>query len=226
WQVRRSQGALTLVLLALVAFPVFAFGSLTGGNFAVIIPDSGLLTRYLLPLYILLTLALGVLLARVPKPVTLAMLAVLLAVNLWSVVSVRDIVWYAHNEFSNQPLPASHADLIRFLDQNDLRAVFTNHWIGYPLMLETQERIATFDYPDVKFGMDRFPEYGQRVQVASRPALVVFNPHYEPNPIDAKLRSLGVAFNKQELEHFIIYYDFDPYVHPSAYEDVLQWPYY
>ncbi len=226
WRARPTRGALVLALMACVAFPLFAFGSITGGNFAVIIPDAGLLTRYLLPLYILFTLALGLLLARMRNAIMLGALGILLAANVWSLFGVRDLAQFAQNEFSNQPLPASDADLLDFLRANDLHAVFTNHWIGYPLMLETHEQIATFDYPDVKFGMDRFPEYGQRVQLSSTPALVVFNPHYEPNPIDSKLQQLGVTFKKQELAHFIVYYDFDPYVHPSAYEDVLQWPYY
>ena len=225
-QAARSRAALVLALMLVLAFPIFAFGSLTGGNFAVIIPDSGLLTRYLLPLWVLLIFALALLFARLTVPLAGGALALVLAVNLWSLFSIPDTVWFAQNEFSNQRLPASQAELIRFLEQNDLHAIFTNHWIGFPLMLETHEQVVTFDYPDVRYGMNRFPEYGQIVQAASNPALVVFDPHYEPNPIDSRLKQLGVAYQKTELEHFIVYYGFNPYVHPSAYVDVLQWPYY
>ena len=73
--------------------------------------------------------------------------------------------------------------------------------------------------------MDRFPDYGRQVKAAARPALVVFNPHFAPNPIDAKLRALGVAFQKHELPHFIIYYDLTPRIDPQKLDEVLQWPY-
>src|SRR5207302_4423678 len=143
-----------------------------------------LLTRYLLPLWLLLVFTLALLLARLPVRLAGVALALMAAVNLWSLVSIPDVVWFAQNEFSNQRLPANQTELIHFLEQNDLHAVYTNHWIGFPLMLETGEQIVTFDFPDVQYGMNRFPEYGQIVQAASSPALIVFNPHYDPNPID------------------------------------------
>ncbi len=223
-QSRRSRGAVVSCLMTLVAFPLFAFGSLTNGNFAAIIPDSGLLTRYLLPLYILFTLALGILLVRLPRILRLSALGILIAINLWSVFSA-DAVVLSRNEFANQPLPADNTELIAFLEQANLRFVYTNHWIGYPLMLESRERIVTFDAFDVKFDMDRFPDYGPQVQAASRPAWVVFNPHYEPNPIDVKLKQLNISFSKKELQDFIVYYDFNPGLRISALETVLRFPY-
>jgi len=221
---RRSAGDTVLLLCALLAFPVFAFGTLSGGNFAAIIPDSGLLTRYLLPLGLLLALALARLCAP-HRRAGLTAVALLLVVNLFSLFSA-DAVALSRNEFANQPLPASTDDLIAELNARGIRHVYTNHWIGYVLTLESRESILTHDYTDTEFGMDRFPDYSRAVLAAPRTALVVFNPHYEPNPIDALLREMNVAYSKSDLPSFILYYDMQPFVKPAALDRVLQWPYY
>src|SRR5205823_7857448 len=101
-QAAKSRAARVLALMTVLAFPIFAFGSLTGGNFAVILPDSGLLTRYLLPLYIPALLGLALFLNAVRPRLRLAFVLVLLAVNLWSVLRT-DAVAASRNEFSNQP---------------------------------------------------------------------------------------------------------------------------
>lgn len=222
---RRSAGDAVLLLMALVAFPIFAYGSMTRGNFAVIIPDSGLLTRYLVPLGLLFALAAARLLASVRPMLAAAGCAVLIAVNLASAAAV-DPVALARNEFANQPLPASYDDVIAALREQGVSRVYTNHWIGYMITLESREAILTYDYNDTQFDMDRFPDYSRAVQSASNTALVVFNPHYEPNPIDEQLQAMGVAYDRRELPSFMIYSAMRPAVKPAALERVLQWPYY
>jgi hypothetical protein len=225
WRARISSSIMAFALVMIVAFPIFDFGSLTGGNAAVIIPDSGLLTRYLIPLYLPLSIALGLVLARMSNPLRTISILVLVTVNLYSIFSAN-VVTLAQNEFSNQPLPLSDQELIYFLQAHSLTYVFTNHWIGYPVMLESRERILTFDYPDVQFGMDRFPDYSEQVVRAEHPAFVLFNPHYPSNPIDDELARLNISYHKWELQNYIVYSDFAPYFHPSMLESVLKWPYY
>ncbi len=222
---RRSAGDAVLLLMTLAAFPIFAYGSMTRGNFAVIIPDSGLLTRYLVPLGLLFALAAARLLGRIRPALAAAGCAVLIAVNLASAAAV-DPVALARNEFANQPLPASYDDVIAALREQGTTRVYTNHWIGYLLTLESREAILTYDYNDTQFQMDRFPDYSRAVLAAPNTALVVFNPHYEPNPIDAQLRQMGVSYQKRELPSFIIYFDMQPPIKPAALDRVLQWPYY
>jgi hypothetical protein len=222
---RTLLGIVFLPLMALAAFPIFAVGSITGGNFAAIIPDSGLLTRYLLPLYLLFALALGLLLTSLPVRWRLLVLFVVLGANIVS-MAVTDAVALSRNEFANQPLPARNDDLLSFLVGHELRFVYTNHWIGDVLMLQSREQVITYDYTDTRYGTDRFPAYSRMVQQAGSPALVVFNPHYEPNPIDARLAQLGVTYSKEALPDYIIYYDLAPRLQPAALDDVLQWPYY
>jgi hypothetical protein len=222
---RTWRGIAFLPLMAIVAFPIFAFGSITGGNFSAIIPDSGLLTRYLLPLYLLFVLALGLLCASLRIHWRLLVLFVVLGINIWT-VTVTDAVALSRNEFANQPLPARNDDLLSFLSSHDLRFVYTNHWIGYVLMLESRERVITYDYTDTRYDTDRFPAYSRMVQQSSNPALVIFNPQHEPNPIDARLAQLGITFTKGVLPAYIVYYDLAPRLQPAALDNVLQWPYY
>jgi hypothetical protein len=218
------QSSITLLLITFCAFPIFLVGSLTSANFAALIPDSGLLTRFLLPLTIPLTLVMSAWLASLSRGWRTITLGILLAVNGWSFSSIEAVA-FARNEFANQPLPASYADAIDFLQRENVRDVYANHWLGYPLMFEAREAIFAFDHTEAPFGMERFPVYGQRVKAAPRHALIVFNPRIEPNPIDAKLRSLNITFRKQELTHVIIYYNFAPRFEPKMLAEVLQWPY-
>lgn len=225
WRARKSIPLLVLALMVVLTFPIFVLGSLTGGNFAVIIPDSGLLTRFLFPLYLPIAIGLGLVLARIPLPLRAISIVVLGAANLIGALTAN-VAWLAQNEFCNQALPLSNRELVDLLERHSLNYVYTNHWIGYPLMVESRERIVTFDYSDVKFGMDRFPNYSEQVARAERAALVVFNPHYDATPIDDELARLSIAFHKEELDGYIVYYDFAPSVHPSMLGAVLKWPYY
>jgi hypothetical protein len=219
------RNAAMVAFMLLLAFPIFFYGALSARNFAVLIPDSGLLTRYLLPLYIPFAVALGLLFSHLSRLPRLGALAILVGVNLVSLLST-DAVALARNEFSNQPLPPNSADVESFLLANDLNAVLTNHWIGYVLTFDTRERILTYDYTDSEHGSDRFPEYSRQVRAALNPALVVFNPHYEANYIDARLIELGITYQKADLPNFIVYYEFSRPVIPKEIEAVLQWPYY
>jgi hypothetical protein len=218
------RNALLLTLILLLAFPVFLYGTLAGRNFAVLIPDSGLLTRYLLPLYIPFTLMLGLLFSRLSGWTRAIALAVLLLVNLGS-LAAADPMALARNEFANQPLPASNADLADFLSAHEINFVLANHWIGYVLTFDTRERILTYDFTDDTHGNNRFPDYTSRVQATSDLALVLFNPHYEPNPIDARLTQLGITYQKANLPSYLVFYDFSRPLNPKDLESVLQWPY-
>jgi len=147
-----------------------------------------------------------------------------LGVNLWG-IATTDAVALARNEFANQPLPAVNDSLIAFLDSHDIHAIYANHWIGNVVMLVSRERVLSYDYTDTRYGTDRFPAYSAQVQAAANPALVVFNPQHEPNPIDAKLAALGIQSSKETLADYIVYYDFAPRLEPASLNDVLQWPY-
>jgi len=229
---RRYNPAIVLVVTLILAPLVFILAALTNGNWTVIIPDSGILTRYLLPLYSVVPILLAAFIWRLgsfSRPLAVTLVAFVLTVNLWSNLSV-DPVDTMRCVFENVPLPASNKALIDFLDSEGIRHVYTNHWIGFRLMFETQERVVTFDYVDSLYGMDRLPQYGHQVEAAEvPPAYILFNPGWKQTPpLEKKLQKLGVHYEKKAFPplEYIVYYRLSRKVHPSEVMETLVWPYY
>jgi hypothetical protein len=229
---RRYNPAIVLVVTLILAPFVFILASLTKGNFAVIIPDSGILARYLTPLYSVVPILLAAFIWRLrsfSRPLAVTLVALVLTVNLWSNLSV-DPVDTMRCVFENVPLPASNKTLIEFLEAKGIRYAYTNHWIGFRLMFETQERVITFDYTDIPYGMDRIPQYGHQVEAAEvPPAYIIFNPGWKQTPpLEKKLQKLGVNYEKKAFPplEYIVYYRLSRKVHPSEVTETLVWPYY
>lgn len=229
---RRYNPTIVLAATLILAPFVFILAALTNGNFTVIIPDSGILARYLMPLYSVVPILLAAFIWRLrsfSRPLAVALVALVLAVNLWSNLSV-DPVDAMHCVFVNVPLPASNKALIDFLDGENIRYVYTNHWIGFRLMFETRERVVTFDYIDSLYGMDRLPQYGHQVEAAEvPPAYIIFNPGWKQTPpLEKRLQELGVSYEKKAFPplEYIVYYRLSRQVHPSEVMEALVWPYY
>jgi len=229
---RRYNPALVLATTLILAPVVFILASLTKGNFAVIIPDSGILARYLMPFYSVVPILLAAFIWRLKSfshHLGVALVALVLTVNLWSNLSV-DPVDTMRCVFENVPLPASNKALIDFLDSEGIRYVYTNHWIGFRLMFESQERVVTFDYTDILYGMDRIPQYSHQVEAAEvPPAYIIFNPGWKQTPpLEKRFQKLGVNYQKKAFPplEYILYYRLSRKVHPSEVMEALVWPYY
>ena len=231
---RPSKPSTILIAFLLFSPFIFTLGALTNGNYTVIIPDSGLLVRYVTPLYTAMPALLARFIAYLfhsseRRRLAMGLLSIVLLVNLWSNVAI-DHVDAMRSVFENVPLPASNKALIDFLDSQGIRYVYTNHWIGFRLMFETQERVVTFDYPDSLYGMDRIPQYGHQVEAAKvPPAYILFNPGWKQTPpLEKKLQKLGVHYEKKAFPplEYIVYYHLSRKVHPSEVMETLVWPYY
>jgi hypothetical protein len=231
---RRDNPASVLMVTLILAPPVLMLAALTNGNWTAIIPDSGILARYLLSFYSVVPILVAAFIWRVKestgsKAVAGVLIALLLAVNLWSNLSV-DPVDAMRCVFENVPLPASNRDLIAFLEREGIRSAYTDHWIGYRLMFETHEQVVTFDYVDSLYGMDRIPEYGRQVEASlAPPAYILFNPGWDRTPrLERRLQELGVQYEKKSFPplEYIVYYHLSRKVHPSEVMEGLVWPYY
>jgi hypothetical protein len=229
---RRYSPSIVLVVTLILAPFVFILAALTNGNWTVIIPDSGILTRYLMPLYSVVPILLAAFIHQLrsfSRLLAVTLVALVLTVNLWSNLSV-DPVDTMRCVFENVPLPASHKALIDFLDSEGIRYVYTNHWIGFRLMFETQEQVVAFDYPDSLYGMDRLPHYSHQVEAAEAPpAYILFNPGWKQTPpLEKKFQKLGVHYEKKVFPplEYIVYYRLSRKVHPSEVMETLIWPYY
>jgi hypothetical protein len=248
WERRDNPTSVLVVTLVLAPF-VFVLAALTNGNWTAIIPDSGILARYLLPFYSIVPILLAAFIWRLKgsgrplqstaslcldgtgqaKAMAGALIALILAVNLWSNLSVEPVD-AMRCVFENVPLPASNRDLIAFLESEGIRSAYTNHWIGYRLMFETHEQVATFDYVDSLYGMDRIPQYGHQVEASTAPpAYILFNPGWDRTPrLERKLQEMGVQYEKKAFPplEYIVYYHLSRKVHPSEVMETLVWPYY
>lgn len=238
WQVgrdllaRRTNPAIVLVVTLLLAPFVFLLAVLTNGNYTVIIPGAGILVRYLMPFYSVLPILLAAFIWRLRdygRFLAGALTALVLVANLWSYLSA-DPVDAMRSAFENVPLPASNQALIEFLESQDIHYVYTNHWIGYRLIFETQEQVIAFDYVDSLHEMDRIPHYGQEVEISEvPPAYILFNPGWERAPrLERKLDEMGIDYKKHALPplEYIVYYDLSRRVHPSEVMEALVWPWY
>jgi hypothetical protein len=152
-----------LLMLAMVVPPVIA---LTRFGFFVSEP------RYALPLYGVVPLLAGAL-WRVRLPQARAMvlrwasLGVVLAFNLWSVLSTDQRLWRAEDTLDSTA--ATRAELVQYLVAGDRHQMYTDYWIGYPIMFETRETVLAYV---ISGGFNRYVPPADNVQRTPNPAWV------------------------------------------------------
>ena len=185
-----------LVLVALVVPPVVA---LTRFGFFVSEP------RYALPLYSTLPLLAGAL-WRVPLP-PLRWLAVgaVLALNVWSLVSTDARLW--RPEDTPDSTTSTRAELVRYLVAQDRHQMYTDYWIGYPVMFETRESVLAYM---ISGGFNRYVPPADNVQHTPNPAWV-----FEPG-MDAEtefldqLSEVGGSARVDQVSVYRVYTDVQP----------------
>ncbi len=225
---RVRNGVVLLVFLGLSPF-IFVLGAITNWNYTVIIPDSGLLSRYFAPAYTVLPICAAAAIwdsRHLVRRLPLLLMGVLLTVNLWNNLSA-DPIASMRSPFENVPLPATHTALVSFLQDEGIHYAYATHWIGYRLMFETKMAVRTSDYVEQTHGMDRLPRFSQAVETSSEiPAFILFHPPWEKAPpLEAELQKLGVRFSKGVVGNYIVYYGLSRRVHPAEVIDALVWPY-
>ena len=228
---RESQNHAGIVLLTFLFLSPFIFvlGAITNGNYTVIIPGSGLLSRYFVPVYTVLPIfaAAAVWASRrwarwLPVPI----MAILIGANLWSNFSA-DPVASMRSPYENVPLPATNTELADFVRSEGIRYAYATHWIGYRLMFETQMDVQTSDYVEQTHGMNRLPRFTQAVGETSEiPAYILFHPPWKKvPPLEEQFQKLDVTFSKQVVGDYVVYYRLSRRVHPTEVIDTLVWPY-
>ena len=225
---RQNLGRVLLVFLLLSPF-IFVAGALTNGNYTVIIPDSGLLSRYLTPLYTVLPIFVAALAWRAARQAwwrPTLLIAVVVGVNVWSHFAY-DPVASMRSPFENVPLPASNSDLTGFLQTQNIHFAYSTHWIGYRVMFDTHLDVQTYDYVESTYGVNRLARASAAVEASPEPpAFILFNPRWKtPPPLESQLQQLGVTYRKGELTDYVVYYGLSRRVRPSEVTGALVWPY-
>jgi hypothetical protein len=148
-----------LLMLAVVIPPVVA---LTRFGFFVSEP------RYALPLYSLVPLLAGALL-RIPGGMwpKVAIPVAVLAFNAYSLLSTDVRLW--RPEETPDSTATTRAELVRFLVAQDRHQIYTDYWIGYPIMFESRETVLAYV---ISGGFNRYVPPADNVQRTPNPAWV------------------------------------------------------
>jgi Dolichyl-phosphate-mannose-protein mannosyltransferase len=185
-----------LILLAVIVPPVVA---LTRFGFFVSEP------RYALPLYSAVPLLAGAL-WRVPLPaLRWSVVGAVLAFNMWSIVSTDQRLW--RPEDTPDSTAPTRAALVQYLVAQDRHQMYTDYWIGYPIMFETRETVLAYV---ISGGFNRYLPPADNVQRTPNPAWV-FEPGVDSESafLD-RLALLGGQVHVANVSVYHVYTDVQP----------------
>jgi hypothetical protein len=114
--------------------------------------------RYALPLYSTVPLLFGAL-WRLPRWARAGGVALLLALNLYSILSTDVRLWLPEEAVDSTE--ATRTELVRALVAEDRHQLYTDYWIGYPIIFETRETVLA---SVIGGGFNRYLPYADNVQ--------------------------------------------------------------
>ena len=192
------------------ALPALAVGATLG---TVAMTRFGFLVsepRYALPLYSAVPLLAGALWRLklpTPRPNLLrwAIVVLVLGFNLWSLLSTDVRLW--RPEETPDSIAATRAELVRHLVADDRHQMYTDYWIGYPLMFETRETVLAYV---ISGGFNRYLPPADNVQRTPNPAWV-FTPGTDAETafLD-QLAAVGGQANGADVAGYHVYTDVQP----------------
>ena len=192
----RVSGPALLVFLAVIVPPVVA---VTRFGFFVSEP------RYALPLYATLPLLAGVLWRMRRPALRWGFLIAALAFNIWSLVTTDPRLW--RPEETPDSTAPTRAEVVRYLVAQDRHQMYTDYWIGYPIMFETRETVLAYV---ISGGFNRYLPPADNVQRTPNPAWV-FEPGMDTETafLDQLARSGGQA-HVETVSVYHVYTDVQP----------------
>jgi hypothetical protein len=187
-----------LLLLAVCVPPVIA---LTRFGFFVSEP------RYALPLYAVVPLVMGAV-WRLPRLARLGAIAAVLGLNVFSLLSTDVQLW--RPEDAPESTAATRADLVQYLASQDRHQLYTDYWIGYPIMFETRERMLAYV---ISGGFNRYLPPADNVQRTPNAAWVFERGALDQEPeaeFTTDLQTVGGRARVQEVSVYRVYTDVEP----------------
>ena len=194
---RKAEPAL-LLLLAVCVPPVIA---LTRFGFFVSEP------RYALPLYAVVPLIMGAI-WRLPRLAHLGGVAAVLGLNVLSLVSTDVQLW--RPEDAPESTAATRAELVQYLASQDRHQLYTDYWIGYPIMFETRESVLAYV---ISGGFNRYVPPADNVQRTPNAAWAFERGALDQEPeaeFTGDLRAAGGRARVQDVAVYRVYTDVEP----------------
>lgn len=190
-----ATGPALLVLLALCVPPVVA---LTRFGFFVAEP------RYALPLYAAFPLVAGAL-WRLPPLVRGSAVAALLGLNVFSVVSTDVRLW--RPEETVDSTAATRAALVQHLVAEDRHQLYTDYWVGYPVMFETRETVLAYV---IAGGFNRYIPPADNVQRTPNAVWVFMAGSEDESAFATRLRQVGASARAVDVSVYRVFADVTP----------------
>ncbi len=194
---RPNAGPALLLLVAIVVPPVVAVT-----RFGFFVSEA----RYALPLYAAVPL-LAVALWRIRTHLAVKWLATVgvVAFNLWSLVSTDVRLWRPQEAPDNTV--QTRAQLMQFVTAEDRHQLYTDYWIGYPVMFESRETVLAYV---ISGGFNRYLPPADNVQRTPNPAWV-FTPGSEAEQqFLEQLRSVQGQAQVADVASYRVYTDVQP----------------
>jgi hypothetical protein len=130
---------------------------------------------------------------------------VVLAFNVWSLASTDPRLWRA--EDTPDSTAATRAELVQYLVAGDRHQMYTDYWIGYPIMFETRETVLAYV---ISGGFNRYVPPADNVQRTPNPAWVFTSDAFAERLFLAELAALGGNANVANVSVYRVYTDAQP----------------
>jgi Dolichyl-phosphate-mannose-protein mannosyltransferase len=192
----RAEPAL-LLLIGVVVPPIIALS-----RFGFFVSEP----RYALPIYACLPLLFAaVWRLRIPDLTRWLAVAGVLAFNVWSLISTDVRLWQPEETPNNTV--GTRADLVRYLVAQDRHQMYTDYWIGYPIMFETRETVLAYV---ISGGFNRYIPPADNVQRTPNPAWVFAPDTDAERTFLDSLASAGGQAHVAQIASYRVYTDVQP----------------
>lgn len=177
--------------------------------------------RYLLPLYIPISIILGYVLARVLKFNLLAKIFFLTVISLnlsFSYIKGR-LLPGAPFVFANQRVEHDHSKIIKVLKNKNINWIRTNYWIGYRLAFETDESVKFLVLGNPH--KTRIKEYEAEFKKSGleKDKIAILTVAKESELLSKALVRLGYRFNREKYGNYILIHSiYRNFKYPNYYD--------
>ncbi|MBV9169624.1 MAG: hypothetical protein JOZ81_06040, partial [Chloroflexi bacterium] len=160
--------------------------------------------RYALPLYSTVPLLFGAVWSLRPVLRWLAVVG-LVFLNVWSLLTTDPRLWRPEDALDSTA--ATRSQLVDFLVAQDRHQMYTDYWIGYPIMFETRETVLAYV---ISGGFNRYVPPADNVQRTPNPAWV-FVPDTLPETMFLdQLGTVGGQAHISDIGGYRVYTDVQP----------------
>jgi hypothetical protein len=128
-----------------------------------------------------------------------------LALNTWSLLSTNARLWRA--EDTPDSTAAARAELAQFLVAGHRHQMYTDYWIGYPIMFETRETVLAYV---ISGGFNRYVPPADNVQRTPNPAWVFSADTLPERVFLDDLARLGGRATVADVSVYRVYIDVQP----------------